>query len=116
MSKKIHAPLGTVEAKAKAFEAGIIFFKKVRIKDFFLEGNSSIIEQALKECSYAPSTVFQLIYGMLAECQEFRNVAFSYVKRQDNRPTHLLAKQALDLADFSARIDLIYDVSVTLSL
>jgi len=90
-----------------------------------LERDSSIIVQALKECSYASSTVFHLIYGILAECQEFRNVAFSYVKRQGNRPTHLLAKQALGLADFSTWIEeypyfleqaLIYDVSVILSL
>ncbi|XP_075645379.1 uncharacterized protein LOC142616404 [Castanea sativa] len=64
LSKKIHAPLGTVEAKAKANEAGIIFAKEVGIKEFVLEGDSLIIVQALKECSYAPSTVSHLIYGI----------------------------------------------------
>ena len=125
LSKKIHALLGTVEAKAKSFEAGIIFSKEVGIKDFVLEGDSLIIVQALKECSHAPSTVSHLIYGILVECQEFRNVAFPSVKRQGNRPTHLLAKQALGLADFSSWIEechyfleqaLIHDVSVSLSL
>ena len=48
----------------------------------------------------------------------------SHVKRQGNRPAHLLAKQALNLADFSAWIEecpcfleqaLVHDVSVSLS-
>lgn len=64
LSKKIHAPLGTVEAKAKAFEGGIIFAKEVGIKEFVLEWDLLIIVQALKECSYAPSTVSHLIYGI----------------------------------------------------
>ena len=43
LSKKVHAPLGIVEAKAKAFEAGIIFAKEVGIRDLVLEGDSLII-------------------------------------------------------------------------
>ena len=102
MSKKIHALLRIIEAKAKAFETGIIFAKEVGIKKFVLEGDSLIIVQALKECSPAPSSVFALINGMLAECNEFRNMSFSHVRRQGNRPAHLLTKQALGLIDFCA--------------
>lgn len=39
LSKKIHASLGTIEAKAKAFEAGVIFAKETGIRDFVLEGD-----------------------------------------------------------------------------
>ena len=49
------------------------------IREFVLEGDSIIIVQALKECSHAPSSVAPLIYGMLAKCHEFQNVAFSHV-------------------------------------
>ena len=91
-----------IEAKAKAFETGIIFAKEVGIKKFVLEGDSLIIVQALKECSPAPSSVFALIYGMLAKSNEFRNVSFSHVRQQGKRPAHLLAKQALGLIDFCA--------------
>ena len=75
LSKKFHAPLGIIEAEAKAFEAGIIFAKEVGIRDLVLEGDSLIIVQALKQCSNAPSIVSSLIYGMLAECSEFRKVS-----------------------------------------
>ena len=124
LSKKFHAPLGIVEAEAKAFEACIIFAKEVGIRDLVLEGDSLIVVQALKQVSNAPSTVSSLIYGMLAECNEFRKVSFSHVKRQGNKPAHLLAKQALGLDDFSAWIEecpcfleqaLVHDVSVSSS-
>ena len=62
---------------------------------------------------------------MLAECNEFRKVSFSHVKRQGNKLAHLLVKQALGLDDLSAWIEecpyflkqaLVHDVSVPLSL
>ena len=88
-----------------------------------LEGDSLIIVQALKQVSNAPSTIFSLIYEMIAECNEFRKVSFSHVKWQGSRPAHLLAKQALGFADFSAWIEgcpcfleqaLVHDISVSL--
>ncbi|XP_075645481.1 uncharacterized protein LOC142616538 [Castanea sativa] len=101
LSKKIQAPLGTIEAEVKAFKAGIIFAKETGIRDFVLEGDSLVIVQALKEWSHAPSSVSPLIYEMLVECHEFRNVVFSHVRRQGNKSAYLLAKQAFGLADFS---------------
>ena len=79
LNKKIHEPFGATEAEAKAFEVDIIFAKEVGIREFVLEGDSIIIVQALKECSHAISSVAPLIYGMLAKCHEFQNVAFSHV-------------------------------------
>ena len=35
LSKKIHAPLGTIKAEAKAFEVGIIFAKKRESKTLY---------------------------------------------------------------------------------
>ena len=104
LSRKIHSPLGTIEA-------GIIFAKEVGIRDFVLEGDSLVIVQALKECSLARSSISALVYGMLAECNDFRNVGFSHVRRQDNRPAHLLAKQAFDFIDFFAWIRVVNETS-----
>ena len=94
------------------------------IRDLVLEGDSSIIVQALKQVSNAPSTVSSLIYGMIIEYNEFRKVSFSHFKRQGNMPTHLMAKQILGLADFSVWIEkchcfleqtLVHDVFIFLS-
>lgn len=49
------------------------------IREFVLEGDFIIIVQALNECSHASSFVVPLIYGMLAKCSKFQNVAFSHV-------------------------------------
>ena len=46
-----------------------------------------------------------MIYGSLIECHEFRNVVFSHVRQQDNKTTHLLAKHALGVVDFSTWIE-----------
>ena len=71
LSKKIHASLGAIEVKAKAFKAGILFAKEVGIREFILEGDSAVIVQALKEVSHAPSSIASMIYGSLTKCHEF---------------------------------------------
>ena len=37
LSKKLYAPLGAIEAKAKAFEEGIVFAGDIGIKNFVVE-------------------------------------------------------------------------------
>ena len=78
LSKKIHAPLGAVEVETKAFEAGIFFAKEVGIREFILEGDSTITVQPLKEVSNTPSSIASMIYGSLIECHQFQNVVFSH--------------------------------------
>lgn len=64
MSKKIHAPLGAVEAEAMAHEAGLIFAKDIGIHDLIMEGDSLIIHKALCETSNPPSSVATIIQGV----------------------------------------------------
>ncbi|KAK9987726.1 hypothetical protein SO802_027965 [Lithocarpus litseifolius] len=66
LSKKIMAPLGAVEAEAKAFEAGILFAKDIGIQEFILKGDSTIIYKALCDTSSPPTTVKPVITGMHA--------------------------------------------------
>ena len=40
LSKRINAPLGAVEAEAKAFETGLQFAKDIGVQDIILEGYS----------------------------------------------------------------------------
>ena len=105
LSKKIMAPLGAVEAEAKAFEAGILFAKDIGIQEFILEGDSTIIYKALCDTSSPPSAVEPVTIGMQALCRDFRRVKFSHVRRQGNRLAHLLAKHAQSISDFSSWIE-----------
>ena len=54
-SKKLLAPLGAVEAEAKAIELGLQFAKDMLIQEFVLESDSLILVNALKEVSPPPT-------------------------------------------------------------
>lgn len=105
MAMKIHAPLGVLEAEAKAFEAGIIFVKDVGVQDIILERDSMIMYRALTELSPPPQSVASIVEGILEIVREFRSVQFSHTRRQGNNPAHILAKQASSIADFTVWIE-----------
>ena len=105
LSKKIWAPLKAVEVEAKAVETGLQFTKDLLIHDFILESDSLLLTNALKELSPPPSTVVAIIYSSLSVSREFRQVEFSHVCRQGNKPVHLLAKYAQDIDDFSVWLE-----------
>ena len=105
LSKRIEAPLGAIEAEAKAFEVGLLVAKDIGIQEVVLEGDSIIIYNALYDVSNPPSSVEPIIKGMHALCKYFRRVEFSHGRRQGNSPAHLLAKHAKSIADFSTWIE-----------
>jgi len=74
MSKKIHAPLGAVEAEAKDFEVGIQFAKDIGIQNVILEGDSLLVYRALCELSSPPSSVKSIIVGIQDLCNDFHSV------------------------------------------
>ena len=47
LSRKIHTPLGVVEAEAKAVEMGLQFAKDIGVCDIILEGDSLNVYRAL---------------------------------------------------------------------
>lgn len=102
---KKKAPIGAVEAKAKAFEVGIQFAKDLLIHDFFLEGDSLMLVNALNELTPPPLSVAVIVSSSLSTFNEFRRVDVSHVKRKGNSPAHLLAKYALGISDFSVWVE-----------
>ncbi|KAL0011402.1 hypothetical protein SO802_006510 [Lithocarpus litseifolius] len=74
-SKKLAAPLGAIEAEAKAVELGLLFAQDMSIQDFTLESDS-------------------------LTC-----VDFSHVSRNGNRPAHILARHALGIAELSVWVE-----------
>ena len=89
--------------EAKAFEMGMQFLKG--IQDFILEGDSLTIYWALSGLSDALTSVDSMVQGLLSFSEEFRKVSFSHVRRQGNRPNHLLGKHAKGIVDFSTWLE-----------
>ena len=104
-SKKIDAPLGTIEAKAKAVELGLQFAKDMSMHDFMLESDSLLLVNALRDLSPPPLSVAALFYSSIAVAHSFRYVDFTHVGRKGNRPAHLLARHALGIANLSVWVE-----------
>ena len=105
LCKKILLPLGAAEVEAKAFEVGLLFAKDVGVCDVVLEGDSTIVYNALCNYSRAPSSIAAMIHGIQDISKEFSNVEFSHVRRQGNMSAHILAKNASSINDYVAWIE-----------
>ena len=97
MCRSIAAPLRPLEVEAKAFEAGLQLARDMGFHDVILEGDSLILVRTLCGLSSPPSTIDSLVVGMQHMCSKFRMVYVSHVRRQGNKPAHILAKNALSL-------------------
>ena len=105
LSSKLMAPLGAIETKAKALEAGMQSARDVGIQEFILESNSLVVIRSLMGLSSPPSSVALVVQGLLKFRGEFRKVSFCHVHHQGNRATHLLAKHAKGIIDFSTWLE-----------
>ena len=105
MSRKLHAPLSVVEAEAKATEMGLQFAKDIGVRDIILEGDSLNVYRALLGLSAPPPSVDAVILGVQNACLEFCYVEFSHIRREGNRPAHLLAKYAKGIDDYYTWIE-----------
>ena len=105
LCRKITAPIGVVEAEAKAFEASLPFAKDIGIHDVIFEGDSLIVYNSLYDTSPPLSSIASVVQGMQEMSKEFRHLEFSHVRRQGNRPAHLLAKHVSSIVDYIAWIE-----------
>ena len=97
MSRSILVPLGPLEVEAKAFEASLHLARDMGYQYVILEGDSLILVRALCGLSLPPSTIDSLVVGMQLICSDFCTVYVSHVRRQGNKPVHILAKYALSI-------------------
>ena len=105
MCKNLDAPLGAIETESKTIEVGMLFAIDIGIRDIVVESDSLLMIQALKGTTTPPSVVSAVTQGILDLSMGFNRVEFSHVKRQGNRPAHVLAKHALGITDFIAWIE-----------
>ena len=87
LSKKMALPLGALETEAKALEEGIQFACDVGVRDVILGSDSMNICNSVQGLSEPPSSVQNIIAGILRQVQSFRTFEFTHTKRQGNVPT-----------------------------
>ena len=69
------------------------------------ESNSLIISEALNGTREAPTTISNIIDGIRLWMNDFRDTKVVHVKRQGNRPAHLLAQYAKNIDGYVTWIE-----------
>ena len=99
LSKKLHYPLGTLEAEAKAMECGIIFAWELGLKQVIIKGDSQTVFHGLTHETLAPISIQQIIAGSRMWLIAFTSWMASFTKWDSNVAAHLVAKHARDIVD-----------------
>ena len=102
LSKKWKYPLGAVEAKAKALEAGVNFSRDVRIRDVEIETDSLEIFNKVQGLASPSSFVANVLARIMVQASFLRQCKFSHTKRQGNVSAHVLAQHAKFVEDYVA--------------
>ena len=102
LSKKLPLPLGLLEAKAKAMDEATLFAADIGIRDAIFEGESHIVYLTLMGSTPTHASIVNIIASTHHKMHGFRTFNFTNVKRQGNRPTHLLANFAKGIDSYVA--------------
>ena len=81
LSKKWKWPLGALEAEAKALEAGVEFARDVGISEAEFESDSLVICNALQGLASPPSSVMNVLAGVINHLSRFRQWSITHIKR-----------------------------------
>ena len=68
-------------------------------REVYFETNSSNLKNILTGLSEAPASLEPVMASIWAQLNKFRFVSFFHVKRDGNRPAHILAKFAKQVGD-----------------
>ena len=100
MCKRILANLFALDAKAKSMEIAVQFVWEMGFREVYFETDSSTLKNILTGLSKAPASLEPVTASIMAQLNKFRFVSFCHVKRDGNRPTHMLAQFAKQVSDF----------------
>lgn len=99
ISKRIPANLAALEVEAKAMGIAVNFALEIGFREVYFEMNSSL-KDILSGASEAPASVETITKSISAQMDKFHFVSFTHVKRDGNRPAHILAQFAQQVGDF----------------
>ena len=100
MSKRIPATLAALEAEAKSMEIAVQFAWEMGFREVYFEIDSLTLRNILRSTSKAPASIETVTDSILDQMEKFCFVSFTQVKRDGNRPTHILAQFAKQVGDF----------------
>ena len=99
LSKNIPCALGPSECEAKAME-GVTFAWDMGFLDVVFECDSKVVSDSINEYCELPATIGNIIDGIKHKFRDFQQVLVSHMRRQDNRPAHLLAQHVRSVVNF----------------
>ena len=99
MSKKIHLPLGAIEAKAKAMKESILLAWDLGLKNIIIEGDSLAVVQALSGITALAISIQKVIECITWSLKRFNIWKISHSRRSSNTATHLMAKKASSILE-----------------
>ena len=94
-----------MEAEAKPLEEAVDFAWDVGIRDAHFICDSELVVDAIVGVTSPQVTIINIIAGICDRLQVFRLVQVSHVKREDNRPTHILAQFAEGIDNYVTWIE-----------
>ena len=100
LSTQLPLPLGPLEAEAQAMDVAISFAKEIGLQEVTFESDSSVLIGALLDKSKVPISIENIITGIHAKLQHFRQHQILHVKRSGNTPAHHLARHTNCLDNF----------------
>ena len=92
MCKLLEFPLGALEAKVKAMEAGIDLAWDLGLKHIILKGDAQLIIHALKGYVAPPKTILKIIEGSRNFSQKFSSWKVVHTNRINNSAANVLAR------------------------
>ena len=72
----------------------------MRFREVYFETDSSTLKNILTGTSEAPASIETVTDSILAQMDKFCFVSFIHVKRDGNKPAHILAQFAKYVGDF----------------
>ena len=84
LSMKLNQHVGSLEAKAKAYELGIMFAKDMGFHEIVLEGVLVMVSNAIADISSPPSSIALVVYGISSLLSVFCRFSISHVDRKGN--------------------------------
>ena len=81
-------------------ETVVQFVWEMGFREVYFETDSLTLRNILTGTSDAPASIETVMDSILAQMEKFHFVSFTHVKRDGNRPAHILAQFAKQVGDF----------------